>query len=668
MALKRRDLFLLVILGTGALFGMNLYLSFGQIRHPDEEDIFSPLKSPNIRRYPQSTGSNDDSIKCDEDFIETHHFVNNKTGKKKDIIVCMYDGGTPFGWGDGQHTPAPNYAGWDVDKGECPVNCHFTTDRRLYHSADALLFDTCLTGPVEHREVPPYLPEKQRGQPWIWFAYEQEVYFPMMREQEYMKRFDYRMTYHHESLTQISFTCPWGQINTFLDPPPKKSKDKVVVFMASNCNTGGATERTEYVKELMKYVKVDSYGHCLHNTDMKDYQRKNGRRSHGDKIIEKIGIMKEYKFMLAFENTNRVPDYVTEKMTNAIQAGTVPVYWGNPTTIDKWTIGNKSIIKTHDFASPKELGEYLSYLNEHDDEYMSYFDWKQQGMSAQYRRHLANCYVYAECRLCKRLAEMQRPEWDTDEPIESRLQPRDVKAYGLSMNCISCRLDRHDQYVQLPPHDALNLEDDYTLVAWFKYNVIQDGRIIDKSSAGNFDGYAFDVIKTHHDSGGKGKLRLCAGDGCLESNREIGIGVWYHGAVSFRSGKDGVKFYINGHHDRTGTSMAKTRRNGFHARIGRAAAGGGSWRPYHQATIFDGEVDSVSIWGRVLSENDIWQLMYVKPIGDEPNLVAFYSFNEGEGNIAHDISPNKIHGQLIGDPQWIRSISKPLNDIAVIEH
>src|SRR5687768_6074237 len=52
------------------------------------------------------------------------------------------------------------------------------------------------------------------------------------------------MTYHHDALVQVTFTCPWGNINSFLDPPPPKSKDKIVVFMVSNCNTGGADERT----------------------------------------------------------------------------------------------------------------------------------------------------------------------------------------------------------------------------------------------------------------------------------------------------------------------------------------------------------------------------------------------------------------------------------------
>lgn len=37
-------------------------------------------------------------------------------------------------------------------------------------------------------------------------------------------RFDYKMTYHYDALVQTTFTCPWGMLNTFLDPPPPKSK------------------------------------------------------------------------------------------------------------------------------------------------------------------------------------------------------------------------------------------------------------------------------------------------------------------------------------------------------------------------------------------------------------------------------------------------------------
>lgn len=338
---------------------------------------------------------------------ETLYFKNNVTGKKQDVIVIMWDSATPFSWGDGQIINPPNYGGYTIDKGECPVNCIFTTERKYLHSADALLFDTCLTGPTEYRDVPIFFPEKREGQHWIWFAYEQQYYFPMMQEESYMSKFDFKMTYHQDSLVHISFTCPWGGLNTFLDPPPKKDKKKLAVLMASNCNTGGATERTEYVKELMKYMDIDSVGHCLHNKDM---PQPDTRRSHGDKIREKINIISEYKFLLAFENNNHVNDYVTEKMTNAYQAGTVPVYWGAP-NVDDWVIGDHSIIKTTDFASAKDLADYLNFLNDNEEEYMKYFAWKNKGLSPSFQQLLDDCLFYAECRLCKKTCHYEKPKY-----------------------------------------------------------------------------------------------------------------------------------------------------------------------------------------------------------------------------------------------------------------
>jgi hypothetical protein len=35
---------------------------------------------------------------------------------------------------------------------------------------------------------PQYFPEKRDGQKWMWFAYEQKYYFPIMQEEEYMSR------------------------------------------------------------------------------------------------------------------------------------------------------------------------------------------------------------------------------------------------------------------------------------------------------------------------------------------------------------------------------------------------------------------------------------------------------------------------------------------------
>lgn len=44
---------------------------------------------------------------------------------------------------------------------------------------------------------------------------------------------------------------------------------------------------------------------------------------HGKSMMNKITIYQQYKFVLAFENHN-ITDYVTEKIMNAFQAGSVP--------------------------------------------------------------------------------------------------------------------------------------------------------------------------------------------------------------------------------------------------------------------------------------------------------------------------------------------------------
>lgn len=39
-----------------------------------------------------------------------------------------------------------------------------------------------------------------------------------------------------------------------------------VMFLQSDCST--PLDRDSYVEELMKHIKVDSYGMCLHNKDL----------------------------------------------------------------------------------------------------------------------------------------------------------------------------------------------------------------------------------------------------------------------------------------------------------------------------------------------------------------------------------------------------------------
>ncbi len=77
----------------------------------------------------------------------------------------------------------------------------------------------------------------------------------------------------------------------------------------------------------------------------------------------------------------------------------------------------------------------------------------------------------------------------------------------------------------------------------------------------------------------------------------------------------------------------------------------------------NGSIDDVRIYDRALSAEEIQANTYIPLQGDEPNLVGYWDFNEGEGQVAHDLSDNGNHGYLgrdpcdidDSDPTWVAS-------------
>ena len=63
---------------------------------------------------------------------------------------------------------------------------------------------------------------------------------------------------------------------------------------------------------------------------------------------------------------------------------------------------------------------------------------------------------------------------------------------------------------------------------------------------------------------------------------------------------------------------------------------------------WDGWIDEVKIWDHVRTQSDIQQSMNSTLTGNENGLIAYWDFNEGEGNILHDKSPNGHDGTING--------------------
>ena len=160
-------------------------------------------------------------------------------------------------------------------------------------------------------------------------------------------------------------------------PTHKKSTGNLglVVYMHSDCNP--PSDRDTYIEELMKYIKVDSYGKCLHNKDLPEHLRDS--LTFNDQDV--LNIVARYKFAIAFENSV-CHDYITEKYWRPLYAGTVPIVYGSP-TIKDWAPSEHSIILADDFASPKDLADYLIMLDQNDDKYNRYLEFKRTGITNQ---------------------------------------------------------------------------------------------------------------------------------------------------------------------------------------------------------------------------------------------------------------------------------------------
>ena len=160
-------------------------------------------------------------------------------------------------------------------------------------------------------------------------------------------------------------------------PTKEKSSNGLapVVFVHSDCDP--PSDRDSYVRELMKHIKVDSYGTCLHNKDLPEPLR--DPLTFASPAL--LDVVARYKFSLAFENAI-CDDYITEKFWRPLYAGSIPIVRGSP-SIKDWAPSDHSIIVADDYASPQELAQYLQYLDQNDKEYEKYLEFKKTGITNQ---------------------------------------------------------------------------------------------------------------------------------------------------------------------------------------------------------------------------------------------------------------------------------------------
>ena len=246
----------------------------------------------------------------------------------------------------------------------------------------------------------------------------------------------------------------------------------------------------------------------------------------------------------------------------------------------------------------------------------------------------------------------QYSEGDVNESDE-----KDVSIFAICPSGNALEFDGVDDFVAVPDNPALSPKH-ITIAAWiYPENLSHNVQIVGKWRMYNIGGeYIFDN-KNNNDAlrfaatfGGNNFIPIYSDDAVLHTN------AWQHVAVTW----DGLNcvFYVNGENAGEDNSAAGDLPDSDNSvYIGRNYNwGSGGPRP------FDGKIDEVTIFNRALSAEEIQTLMHTRPDTDDSNLVAYWDFDEGSGQIAYDSAGG--NDGVLGDantpdgsdPNWTDSI------------
>lgn len=220
--------------------------------------------------------------------------------------------------------------------------------------------------------------------------------------------------------------------------------------------------------------------------------------------------------------------------------------------------------------------------------------------------------------------------------------------------------DGIDDYVlgSTSPFDFANTT--FTVSAWFKkLDTEQGGTIV--SEGAKLSGWSLWTLPTGQigvglkKSNGYNAYRALTTDAYAD-------GQWHHVVAVITTDTSGASgnnadIYVDGNlvgitDDKTGPYSVTT--------IG--------WKigTRHSAhdSFFKGMIDEVAIYNRALSIGDIQGLLHAKPDIEDPSIAAYWDFDDGEGQIAADVSGNGNDGTLgstedddESDPRWIFDVA-----------
>lgn len=324
--------------------------------------------------------------------------------------------------------------GTDKKKIQCDIGSCYSTKNKQYLSASNTRGIIFYGTDFRAYEAP--LP-RQPWHEWALLHEESPMNNYILSHRVLLRLFNHTGTFRRESHFPITtHSLPSLKFLTERPPVPLSVKNSLrgeklapIVYIQSHCNV--PSDRDRYVRELMKHVQVDSYGACLHNKELPPHLSDPVESMFSPEFYE---VVSKYKFHLAFENAI-CEDYITEKFFRPFHLGSVPIHMGSSSASD-WAPNNRSMINANDFASAKDLAEFIKLLDRDDTEYEKYLEFKRYGIENklltetvekrnwginEYSRH---SFITAfECHVCDRIYERWISEQKHEQDPSVKLPP-----------------------------------------------------------------------------------------------------------------------------------------------------------------------------------------------------------------------------------------------------
>lgn len=258
--------------------------------------------------------------------------------------------------------------------------CYTSKDRKEdLESFDAIVFHG---RSLDIKDVPKI---RYPHQLYVFLTIESAAYPGIQNFSHWDNFFNLTMTYRRDSDVFMPYGKVVAQRNKDFQIKHWK-KRHLVSWMVSNCKTN--SRREILVDELKQYLPKNSihvYGKCGTMNCPKDSP---DARDGCWKMMEK-----KYKFYLALENS-LCPDYVTEKMFEALKHEIVPIVLGGSDYQKMFP--EKSFINMMDFNNMSSLADYLVKLDNDDHLYNELLTWKSRYSIKNSRFENNQCH----CDLC----------------------------------------------------------------------------------------------------------------------------------------------------------------------------------------------------------------------------------------------------------------------------